>query len=57
MTHSSGVLSMPSLLAVMLFVASASDRFLDSFIVKASLFVLYGGVLSLLLGVEVVFVH
>lgn len=48
---------MPSLLAVMLFVASASDRFLDSFIVKASLFVLYGGVLSLLLGVEVVLVH
>ena len=58
MIHSSsGVLSMPSLLAVMLFVTSASDRFFDSFIVESSLFILRGGVESFFLWVEVKLPH
>jgi hypothetical protein len=48
---------MPSLLAVVLFVTSASDRFFDSFIVKSSLFILRGGVESFFLWVEVKLPH
>jgi hypothetical protein len=48
---------MPSLLAVMLFVTSASDRFFDSFIVESSLFILRGGVESFFLWVEVKLPH
>lgn len=50
---SSGTLFIPSRLAVVLFVTSASDRFFDSFIVYASFFVLNTGDFSFFLGVEV----
>ena len=53
MVHSSGVLSMPRRLAVMLFVTSASDRFFDSFIVQASFFILDAGDFCFSFGVEV----